>query len=1698
MKNLLQTKQLNRILNFILSALFLFSMFLMNIENLSAQVSTLTSWTNLLNSNGNLSGGAVTLPTGTGSYRMLIVAIASSQSTTGTARTASVTYGTQTLSLAAGDMTLITSRSHTALYYLNEAGIDAAGASPTLSITLSGGTTRVNTVWYSVYDYVDQTSPITNSQNYNNLTSAGQTFVFGTALNLNYDDRSIEVISSIRSAANTTPRTITPATNWTMANEQTWATTDGVRNGVYNRSISTITTTDNSSTTISGNAWGSMTGISLHAMTKQYRSNVTTGNWSTLGTWQQSMDGGVSWVAATTIPANTDGLVTIQNGHTISLTAAASVSNLNVNGILDLSTFTLTGTGTLTVSSGGNLVVGGTSNFPTGFPTITLSTGSTVNYDNAGIQTLASINYYHLILSGSGAKTLQTGTTAIAGSLTLSGTASAVAVIGLSIGNDLIINSGTLFDLATFACNRATSGGTLTVAGTLRLGANTGGQTGSNFPTNFSTLTMTGGTVEYDNTGVQTVYGVNYFNLILSGSGMKTLQAGTTSIGGNFTISASATALLINGSNTNANSIILGTATQPAGTFGSTSSSATYKTDTYFSSSSGIITTASGCAAGTWIGSVSIDWNTAANWCGGIPTASTDVIIPSGGNQPNIGTVGGVCRNIIINSGATLTMGGSYSLTVKGNWTNNGGTFTSSTSTVVFNGTSQSIGGSSTTTFYNLNIDGNSNSTSAANIIIGGNLNIGSGTNLTIASNFTLNVTGTSIISGVLTLAGTGLKSFTNDVIIIEGGIWNETGIASINFASNLQNEGTLIASTGVHTFTGSSKSFSGITEISIPNITINGTYTNNGHITASTSLSGTGGLTQAAPAVLNIGGTSGITTLSATISGNTVNYNGSSQAVNAVNYYNLFLKGSGFKTLSSSTTTIGGILMMSGTASTTLVVNLAVTGNLDLESGSTLNGASYNLSLGGNWTNNGGTFNSGTGTVTFNDTYSSFQYMDGTSPTTFYNLVINHTSSAYGVSLSGASSTVKNILTLTNGRIILGNNNLIIASTGSISGGSLTSMIVPEGNGMLTKIFPTTGSSATFTFPVGNTSGTAVYSPAVFTATLPTNWNNVTLNIKLKANSIDPNLCQSLSNYLKRYWVVSSSGTLPTYTIALTFNAASDVVGVIAQIKNARYVSPNWTYSSAVGASSVNFTGLTTVGDFTGADSYGTKATASPNPICPGASSTISTTVCGGTSPTYAWSNGSTASSFNVSGLAAGTYNYTVTVTDAGSVRTSTVSLIVAPILISTSKTNSSCYCCNDGTVSLTINGGATPLNFLWSNAATTQNIAGLNQGTYNVTVTDAGGCIATASATITQPANPDAGPNQSICIGSSAQLNATTGSTFYSWTPVNSLDNPNIANPLASPTITTTYTLTVGIPSTNNLVVNGNFSQGNLGFVSDYVYVSIPASGGTGGLYPEGLYTVAPSPRPYHDNFWGVHDHTSGSGNYMIVNGAPSADHVWEESIIVQPNTWYAFSTWINSQNSILPAALRFTINGVKLGPVIIAPLDTNHWVQFYTNWNSGTNTSALIQIVDTNTIAGGNDFGLDDISFSPYCFTTDQMTVTVNPKPIINNLSVTVCSGANFTVTPLNGVDGIVPTGTIYSWPAPGGTGFTGGVPSSGSPTSISGTLVNTTSNPVSATYIVTPISGSCTGSTFTVTVTVNPTPSAPVVGTITQPTCLLATG
>lgn len=168
--------------------------------------------------------------------------------------------------------------------------------------------------------------------------------------------------------------------------------------------------------------------------------------------------------------------------------------------------------------------------------------------------------------------------------------------------------------------------------------------------------------------------------------------------------------------------------------------------------------------------------------------------------------------------------------------------------------------------------------------------------------------------------------------------------------------------------------------------------------------------------------------------------------------------------------------------------------------------------------------------------------------------------------------------------------------------------------------------------------------------------------------------------------------------------------------------------------------------------------------------------------------------------------------------------------------------------------------------------------------------------------------------------------------------------------------------IGDTTNLVINGDFEQGNTGFTSQYLYCN-----NFNCLQPEATYAVGPDASFFHTGFTGF-DHTTGSGNFMVVNGSGTPNtNIWCQTINVDQNTTYLFSAWVQTCVASSPAILQFRINGNLIGSPFTAPSFTNQWIQFNASWVSGNNTTATICIVNQNTSTSGNDFGIDDIVFT-----------------------------------------------------------------------------------------------------------------------------------
>ncbi len=147
-----------------------------------------------------------------------------------------------------------------------------------------------------------------------------------------------------------------------------------------------------------------------------------------------------------------------------------------------------------------------------------------------------------------------------------------------------------------------------------------------------------------------------------------------------------------------------------------------------------------------------------------------------------------------------------------------------------------------------------------------------------------------------------------------------------------------------------------------------------------------------------------------------------------------------------------------------------------------------------------------------------------------------------------------------------------------------------------------------------------------------------------------------------------------------------------------------------------------------------------STDAACSDDNGTATANPTGGMAPyTYSWSNGGTTQT--ISGLAPGTYTVTVTSADGcQGVATVVVGGGGSTLDGNVSSTATDCGT-NDGSATAMGTGGVPPYTYLWSTGGTTATITNLAPGVYNVTITDAQGCMVTLSVEVEGSSAPDAG---------------------------------------------------------------------------------------------------------------------------------------------------------------------------------------------------------------------------------------------------------------------------------------------------------------------------------------------------------------------
>ncbi len=889
------------------------------------------------------------------------------------------------------------------------------------------------------------------------------------------------------------------------------------------------------------------------------------------------------------------------------------------------------GTGTFTLPAGSMLTLGTAAtatNFPISFirGNISLNTTSIVNYNSNVTQTISSVPVYGNLTT--------TATGAVAK------TADGAITVNGNIANGV---NNTLADggFIVTAKGNVTNNGTISGAGKLYLNGGAGSHT-------ISGATSTFGNVELDDSN----------GAAWSGTGITTVSGTLTITTGALSLGAFTTSVTVNGATNIAASQILNiTSTTGTHNFGditiNNGSSINFSVAENMAVNGNLTANGTGAITATTttgvitfqkLGGGSINGSASSLSIPGAVTFATQYSLPPtfivntlsvsiGINETNAGTVtvntalsgvGTFTQNI----NTVLNLGGTVGITTLDASVNpNDVHYTSATA-------GQTV---KATTYYNLFLDkaGQTGTMNGTTNILG---NFSSTATITDFLSSTVVITGTTDIFGVL-------KDQNNGGVVTFGGLLTMHSASSwlgvagevcdFNFLNGLRFDGTsFVPGDGFFYFLTNNQSITGSSHILIENIIVNGiqlTNNNTSSVSSGLSLSGTGEFIQGTNAVLNIGGTTSINTLTATASGNVVNYNGSvAQNVKATTYRTLdvsgnttldvstgkFKNGAYIDADNSGTVTPGDIRVAIGnatfsglgfTAGSTVALGdtdigtiIALpTGHANLKKTGSGN-VTFIYGIDGAYIDTDNTYTVTPGDIRVaigNATFSGLGFTAGSTVAlgdtdigtiialpTGANLSKTGSSSLYGsggvIFIYNISDTVISDTTVSTSLIVGGaklstaSNKIILPAGASLS--RATGYVI----GSLQK--NVSSGSPTPIFEIG--SGTD-YTPVLL------NFHGVTASGDVLVNTTPtdhPNIATSAlftNKTANRFWSVSNSGvSFSTYDA--TFNFVPTDVDVSANTANfvpALFSSGVWSYPTLGSAlsTSTSATGLTSFGDF-------------------------------------------------------------------------------------------------------------------------------------------------------------------------------------------------------------------------------------------------------------------------------------------------------------------------------------------------------------------------------------------------------------------------------------------------------------------------------------------------------------------------------------
>ena len=404
-------------------------------------------------------------------------------------------------------------------------------------------------------------------------------------------------------------------------------------------------------------------------------------------------------------------------------------------------------------------------------------------------------------------------------------------------------------------------------------------------------------------------------------------------------------------------------------------------------------------------------------------------------------------------------------------------------------------------------------------------------------------------------------------------------------------------------------------------------------------------------------------------------------------------------------------------------------------------------------------------------------------------------------------------------------------------------------------------------------------------------------------------------------------------------------------------------------------------------------NASATPDSICTGSSTQLNALASGGTGTlTYAWSSapaGFTSSIENPVVSPTVTTTYTVSVTLGSQIITSSISVYVTAIPPVSFSGLSTSYCTNtqaDSLIGFPVGGifSGPGINGIWFDPT----VAG--QGNHTITYTFyQNGCsdLDTNVVEVNPAPTANAGNDITLTCGAAGQVIGDTSvlGLAYSWTPSNGLSAANISNPMASPSMTTLYTVTVldsvtGCQSTDDIFVS--VTGGPTAVVSNDTTICygsaliITASGGTSYLWSTSETTSSIVATPTISSVYVVTVYDAGGCadsdtvlvdvNNPSVNLGVDTSLLPSQSIVLDAGSGFASYLWSNNATT---QTITVDTSGIGIGSFTYSVTVTD---------NISCMATDSIEITFVNT-------GINDI--------TTSINLNVFPNPTSGSLVIKV---------------------------------------------------------------------------------------------------------